>query len=68
MMPAAVGLFEKHNVQFVLAALGSKKRIESGHRLCDVLLSWCALHDRELLENWESAKLHGELHRIDPLA
>lgn len=36
-------------------------------RQLKLVLAWCELHEKELLENWESAKQHGEIRRIDPL-
>jgi hypothetical protein len=32
-----------------------------------LLLAWCELHKTELLANWQKAKEHGEIHKIDPL-
>lgn len=32
-----------------------------------IILAWCELHKEELLSNWESAKNHGILKRIQPL-
>ncbi|MBR3318814.1 MAG: DUF4160 domain-containing protein [Atopobiaceae bacterium] len=31
------------------------------------VVAWAALHEDELLANWELAREHGELFRIDPL-
>ncbi|MBN2627013.1 MAG: DUF4160 domain-containing protein [Spirochaetales bacterium] len=36
-------------------------------RQLKLVLAWCELHENELIANWESAKKHGEIHRIDPL-
>jgi hypothetical protein len=32
-----------------------------------LLLAWCELHRQELLDNWEKARQHGEISKIDPL-
>ncbi len=32
-----------------------------------LVLAWCELHREELLSNWNSAKTHGEIKRINPL-
>jgi len=37
-------------------------------RQLKLVLAWCELHTEELMKNWESAKGHGEIHRINPLA
>ena len=31
------------------------------------VVAWAALHEDELIANWEIAREHGELFRIDPL-
>lgn len=36
-------------------------------RQLKLVLAWCELHEDELMQNWEMAKKHGELHGIDPL-
>lgn len=33
-----------------------------------LVLAWCELHKEELMENWDSAKQHDEIHRINPLS
>jgi hypothetical protein len=32
-----------------------------------LVLAWCEIHQKELMQNWEYAQTHKELHRIDPL-
>jgi Domain of unknown function (DUF4160) len=32
-----------------------------------LVLAWCAIHENDLMENWEAARLHRELRGIDPL-
>ncbi len=32
-----------------------------------LVLAWCELHKDELMANWESARDHGEIKRIEPL-
>ena len=32
-----------------------------------IVLAWCELHKEELMSNWESAKNHGTIEKIDPL-
>lgn len=31
------------------------------------VLAWCELHRDELMQNWELAKMQGELNKIKPL-
>lgn len=33
-----------------------------------LVLAWCELHQSELIANWNSAKVHGELLQIKPLS
>ncbi|MEM7181444.1 MAG: DUF4160 domain-containing protein [Spirochaetota bacterium] len=33
-----------------------------------LVLAWCELRKTELLGNWESAKQHGEIAKIEPLS
>lgn len=37
-------------------------------RQLKLVLAWCELHEKELFANWDSAKQHGEIQRISPLA
>ena len=32
-----------------------------------LVLAWCQIHEEGLLDNWEAAKQHRELLRIEPL-
>ncbi|MCB1155853.1 MAG: DUF4160 domain-containing protein [Leptospiraceae bacterium] len=32
-----------------------------------LILAWSELRKDELMENWESARVHGEIKKIDPL-
>lgn len=32
-----------------------------------LVLAWCEIHRDELLENWNSAREHGKISKIDPL-
>lgn len=32
-----------------------------------LVLAWCEIHRDELMQNWDSAAEHLELHQIDPL-
>jgi hypothetical protein len=32
-----------------------------------LVLAWCVLHRDELMDNWNSAMQHGEIHKIQPL-
>lgn len=32
-----------------------------------IVLAWCELHKEELMANWESAKNHGAIEKIEPL-
>jgi hypothetical protein len=36
-------------------------------RQLKLVLAWCELHREELKKNWESAKNHGEIEKIEPL-
>ncbi len=36
-------------------------------RQLKIVLAWCELHKAELLSNWESAKNHGTIEKIEPL-
>lgn len=36
-------------------------------RQLKLILAWCELHQDELMDNWNLAKEHGEIHRIEPL-
>jgi len=36
-------------------------------RVLGFVLEWAMLHRAELLENWEAARKHGVLKRIQPL-
>ncbi len=37
-------------------------------RQLKLVLAWCTLHEDDLLNNWDSAARHGELHAISPLS
>ncbi len=32
-----------------------------------LVLAWAEIHQEELLENWERARQHGQISKIDPL-
>jgi hypothetical protein len=32
-----------------------------------LVLAWCAIHENELVANWEAARFHRDLCSIDPL-
>lgn len=32
-----------------------------------LVLAWCEIHKPELLNNWQAAKKHGALSKIEPL-
>jgi Domain of unknown function (DUF4160) len=32
-----------------------------------LVLAWCEIHKEELIKNWESAKAHGSISKIEPL-
>ena len=32
-----------------------------------LVLAWCEIHRDELLANWNSARQHGQISKIDPL-
>lgn len=32
-----------------------------------LVLAWCEIHREELIKNWNSARAHGEISKIDPL-
>jgi hypothetical protein len=36
-------------------------------RVVGLVIEWATLHQRELLDNWEQAKLQEPLHKIAPL-
>ena len=36
-------------------------------RQLKLVLAWCELHQKELLENWSSAMKHGKIHWIEPI-
>jgi len=36
-------------------------------RQLKLILAWCEIHQEELMTNWNSAKEHGEIHKIEPL-
>lgn len=40
---------------------------EFPRRALKLVLEWCRLHEEELLENWELARLRKSLKRIAPL-
>jgi hypothetical protein len=33
-----------------------------------LVLAWCELHEKELLENWEAARRHESIQYIEPLS
>lgn len=36
-------------------------------RQLKLVLAWCELHHDELISNWNSAKEHGKIQKINPL-
>lgn len=42
-------------------------RGELPNKQMKMLLGWAALHQEELLENWELARMHQQLFAIEPL-
>jgi len=32
-----------------------------------LVLAWCEIHRDELMKNWESARAHGQISKIEPL-
>ena len=37
-------------------------------RVLSLVVEWASLHQEELLENWDSIRISGRYHRIEPLA
>lgn len=32
-----------------------------------LILAWCEIHKKELIQNWNSARENGEINKIEPL-
>jgi hypothetical protein len=59
----------RYGKDYVAIEIGPLRVIEGkvSPRVLGLVIEWAALHQRELMDNWEAAKQNQTLSRIQPL-